>query len=193
MGLEDFFEGTRVAGIARAFRGSFDGASGPVGDILDQIMQWGNHLTKNAAIKCLPIVLGNHKCGQNPEGRCGAQALVKCDSCGSYSCLAHARIDYGANATCALCVAEFCRMKGQQQRRPKEDERSKVAKAYRTIGVPDTASLDDITAAYRKLALRWHPDRAKTERSRQTREGKVKKYNEARDILVRHLESEKAA
>jgi DnaJ-class molecular chaperone len=30
---------------------------------------------------------------------------------------------------------------------------------YDTLGVPQTANLRDIKSAYRKLALKWHPDR----------------------------------
>ena len=34
-----------------------------------------------------------------------------------------------------------------------------LEKAYKTIGVPYTTSLEDIERAYKKLALKYHPDR----------------------------------
>ena len=53
---------------------------------------------------------------------------------------------------------------------------------YEVLGVPRTASDDDIKRAYRKLALKWHPDRAKAE-GRKAAEEKFKQVAEAYEVL----------
>lgn len=193
MNLEELFGNARIGDIARAFRGGFDGATGPVRDILDQIMTWGTHLTKHATAKWLPVALGNHKCSI-PHGRskCGAPALVKCDTCPRYSCLAHARIDYGANGTCSVCIAEFGAMRGNfHQTEP--DDWASVRKAFKTLGVPEDATLAEVQGKYRELARKHHPDRGTTDKDRARREKKMKSVNAAFELLQRYLEAEEAA
>jgi len=50
---------------------------------------------------------------------------------------------------------------------------------YDILGVPKTASADQIKSSYRKLALQWHPDRNKAADA----EAKFKEINEAYQIL----------
>lgn len=51
---------------------------------------------------------------------------------------------------------------------------------YSTLGVSKTASQDEIKKAYRKLALKYHPDRTKGDK---TSEQKFKEINEANEVL----------
>lgn len=53
---------------------------------------------------------------------------------------------------------------------------------YEVLGVPRTASDEDVKRAYRKLALKWHPDRAKAEQ-RKAAEEKFKQVAEAYEVL----------
>jgi curved DNA-binding protein len=53
---------------------------------------------------------------------------------------------------------------------------------YELLGVPRNASEDDIKKAYRKLALKWHPDRHQTE-SKAKAEEKFKQISEAYEVL----------
>ena len=46
---------------------------------------------------------------------------------------------------------------------------------YEVLGVSKTASAAEIKSAYRKLALKWHPDRNKSSES----EEKFKQINQA--------------
>ncbi|KAM6460555.1 dnaJ homolog subfamily B member 6-B-like [Liasis olivaceus] len=52
---------------------------------------------------------------------------------------------------------------------------------YEALGLPRTASLDDIKKAYRKKALRWHPD--KNPENKQFAEQRFKEIAEAYEVL----------
>lgn len=51
---------------------------------------------------------------------------------------------------------------------------------YEILGVPKNASADELKKAYRKLAMKYHPDKNKDDK---TAEAKFKEINEAYDIL----------
>uniref|UniRef100_A0A672HSH2 DnaJ heat shock protein family (Hsp40) member B6a n=1 Tax=Salarias fasciatus TaxID=181472 RepID=A0A672HSH2_SALFA len=52
---------------------------------------------------------------------------------------------------------------------------------YQVLGVRREASADDIKKAYRKLALRWHPD--KNPENKEEAEKKFKELSEAYEVL----------
>lgn len=62
-----------------------------------------------------------------------------------------------------------------------------LQEAYRTLGIPSTATDDEVRKAYREMALRYHPDRveAQGEAARQQAEKKFREITEARDIIFR--------
>ena len=51
---------------------------------------------------------------------------------------------------------------------------------YEVLGVTKSAPVDDIKRSYRKLALKYHPDR---NRGNQAAEDKFKEANEANEVL----------
>ncbi len=53
---------------------------------------------------------------------------------------------------------------------------------YKVLGVERGASQDDIRKAYRKLALKWHPDRHKGD-EREQAEARFKQISEANEVL----------
>ena len=62
---------------------------------------------------------------------------------------------------------------------------SKLQDAYRTLGLSETATEDEIRRAYKQLALRYHPDRVASqgEQARQAAEQVFRRINEAKDIV----------
>lgn len=62
-----------------------------------------------------------------------------------------------------------------------------LQEAYRTLGIPETATDDEVRQAYRQLALRYHPDRVASQNSaaREQAEKKFREITEARDIIFR--------
>ena len=59
---------------------------------------------------------------------------------------------------------------------------------YEVLGVPRTASDDEIKKAFRKLARQYHPDVAKTKKGA---EEKFKEINEAYEVLSDPDEAQK--
>ena len=62
-----------------------------------------------------------------------------------------------------------------------------LQEAYRTLGIRETATDDEVRQAYRQMALRYHPDRATAqgEAAREEAEKKFREITEARDIIFR--------
>ena len=58
-----------------------------------------------------------------------------------------------------------------------------LAWCYDVLGVPETATLQEVKAAYRRMALRYHPD---VNRSRDA-EARMKEINEAYERLTEKL------
>ena len=62
-----------------------------------------------------------------------------------------------------------------------------LQEAYRTLGIPETATDDQVRQAYRQMALRYHPDRVASQdpASRAQAERLFREATEARDIIFR--------
>ena len=62
-----------------------------------------------------------------------------------------------------------------------------LQEAYRTLGIRETATDDEVRQAYRQMALRYHPDHveAQGEAAREEAEKKFREVTEARDIIFR--------
>lgn len=55
---------------------------------------------------------------------------------------------------------------------------------YEVLGVPRNASADEIKRAYRRLALKWHPDRHEEGEARDKAEKRFKQASEAYEVLL---------
>ena len=62
-----------------------------------------------------------------------------------------------------------------------------LQEAYRTLGISETATDEEVRQAYRQLALRYHPDRVASqgEAAREAAEKRFREVTEARDIIFR--------
>ena len=58
-----------------------------------------------------------------------------------------------------------------------------INEARKILGLDEYATLEDINESYRKLALKYHPDRCKGERKKECEE-LIKKISCAKDILM---------
>ena len=63
-----------------------------------------------------------------------------------------------------------------------------LQEAYRTLGIPETATDEEVRQAYRKLAIKYHPDRFQSKSETEKAEAKKKfcEVTEARDIIFRN-------
>ena len=61
----------------------------------------------------------------------------------------------------------------------------KIDTARKTFGLPDSATLEEIKRAYRRLASECHPDKLK-DSDKKTGEEKFKKLTQARDVLLQY-------
>ena len=64
---------------------------------------------------------------------------------------------------------------------------TKLNDAYRTLGVSDTATDDEVRQAYKRMALKYHPDRnsSQGEEARLNAERTFQQINQAKDIIFK--------
>jgi DnaJ family protein C protein 7 len=66
----------------------------------------------------------------------------------------------------------------------KEEKKAKKRDYYKLLDLDREASTDDIRKAYKKLALKWHPDRnCESEESKKMAEKKFRDINDAYSVL----------
>ncbi len=85
---------------------------------------------------------------------------------------------------------DFERVRQEQKRnqrkedaKPKGSSKGSLAWCYEVLGVPETATPQEVKAAYRRMALRYHPD---VNKSRDA-EARMKEINEAYERLNEEL------
>jgi DnaJ-domain-containing protein 1 len=64
---------------------------------------------------------------------------------------------------------------------------TKLNNAYRTLGISDTATDDEVRQAYKRLALKYHPDRmaSQGEGARLSAERIFQQINQAKEIIFK--------
>ena len=61
-----------------------------------------------------------------------------------------------------------------------------IEKARKTLGLGDTASMEDVRESYRSLILKFHPDRHSGSKDKDIYEEKVKEINTAYEIIMNY-------
>lgn len=167
-------------------------------EIVEQLKQWGAHLTSHALTKWGLALVDPHPC-QVPHvsrdervERCRATAIVRCDSCGRWSCLAHCRVDYMADATCAVCIGEakahFRRARDTWEQKKTQTRRDKVAAAFRTLKLDETATFAEVKRQYKTLVVKHNADVPQGDGERQRNTKRLQKINQAFEVLRKHFE-----
>lgn len=64
---------------------------------------------------------------------------------------------------------------------------TKLNDAYKVLGISETATDDEVRQAYKRLALKYHPDRiaSQGEEARLNSERKFQQINQAKDIIFK--------
>ena len=64
---------------------------------------------------------------------------------------------------------------------------TKLNDAYRILGISETATDDEVRQAYKRMALKYHPDRiaSQGEEARLNAERKFQQINQAKDIIFK--------
>ncbi|GAG52498.1 unnamed protein product, partial [marine sediment metagenome] len=140
---------------------------------------------------------------------CGSPAIGACMVCGKTVCIGHALVSpehiicLGCAYTAKQALPSIPKPPTgdpyQAQRppweappsspfgfvdKPEEDDLRRTHLA--TLGLDESADAAAVKDAYRKLAQKHHPDRAKGERQRKARERKLKELNAAYQWLTQH-------
>jgi DnaJ-class molecular chaperone len=176
--------GTIASAVADSFQVRVDASA----EILRQLTDWGAHLTRNAVLVWAPAIIRPVRCS---EAGCEAVSLVRCDACRGFHCLAHARISYQARAICEACVEKAAGIPRPAAPTKGLSHEEKRRKAFRTLGLTSSATFVEATAAYKKLVVRYHPDKAGTEKKRAEFTMKLKALNEAFAVVREHFDGQR--
>ena len=169
--------------------------------VQDQLMRWLGYLSVNAVKNFAPNAIDPEPCEFCPSS--GPQiSLGDCMVCGAKCCLAHSHISYRAEMVCDECIREMlgtkedekaarrterARAKAQRQTKaPNADEQ--LVAALKTLECKRGAPWEDIHMSYKRLTLKHHPDRAKSEATRAKAEEKLKTINSAYALLKKYYE-----
>jgi hypothetical protein len=150
--------------------------------VVEELRNWGSTLGQHAILKWSGALMGGFKCSFH--GSCRRSAIGPCVACQKPICLEHAFISIDAIPICFECVKNIApQAQARPQQPPGPSSNASAAEQrkadLKTLGLREDASLEDIRAAFKKLAAKCHPDRVRDPVKRAVAERKFKEINAA--------------
>ena len=79
----------------------------------------------------------------------------------------------------ARYLAEQEQEQEQEQKRERNPSKNQIMDYYRVLGISRDASKEEVKAAFRRLALRFHPDRQPSDASQSQRDAAASRFRQA--------------
>jgi len=187
----------------------------PEADRYTQLIgRFAQHAVRWAAVRAsgFRCVTGHHDHGRPVT--CGSPAIASCVVCSAPVCFDHGMISpRDGTVICFGCVGEAQQMRGspggqrqgpqqaggwngqyphwadQQQSSPGPDLEKLREDHLRTLGLSPGVTMSEIRSTYRKMAAKYHPDKARSEAQRKRLDAQMRKINEAYTWLCQNEEA----
>lgn len=167
--------------------------------LLVELQGWSSRLVEHAPGRWRAVIQSGIACAiPTPQGgSCKRPAVGACVVCRQPTCLAHALVSAGADVVCHRCVRAAQVAAGtapQEQVAQAPIDPKAIARAHlKELGLSEDATLEQVQKAFRKLAAKYHPDKAKTPAKKIAAEEKFKKISAAFHWLDKYMSTQKAA
>lgn len=128
------------------------------------------------------------------DGTCAAKAVGMCSICHRDVCMSHAWVGLDATIVCKTCLDEARKhivpienqapsWEEAARQAPKVERPASLSEHYKTLGVDEDVTDDELETSYKALLKRWHPDRVKTSDKKAQYERKFKQVRAAYDAI----------
>lgn len=132
-------------------------------------MQWAMKIQEQLFTRWQHVATTGIPCAKR-DGRspvpCAHPAVSTCRLCRQPTCLAHAAVSQNGEIWCLPCMAYSeqvlrAHLQGRraQQPAPPPNEAALRKEKAKKLGLGEDATPDEVKAAFRKLSLKYHPDR----------------------------------